>query len=157
MKPFWISYESALSMLKLVTEFSSLLYFAQDLIHVMTAYTAIFLMKFGIFGSKLMTVDMESTVLGLIDRAAATFRGQSAPHGSSCTLQAQFLENLLSPSRTAQGRPSAALQPRDLNTAPGSLHYRDQSPQQFHGGFGCHLNRPYLVPCASRYHRPRGH
>ncbi|KAJ6121186.1 hypothetical protein N7523_005466 [Penicillium sp. IBT 18751x] len=129
-KPFWISYESALSMLRLVTESSSLLYLAQDSIHVMTAYAAIFLMKVGIMGSKLMTVDMESTVLRLVDKAAAAFNAQSAPHGSSCTLQARFLENLLAQYRAAQDWPTAAPRTRDPTTVSGDISSRDYSSHQ---------------------------
>ncbi|KAJ5676493.1 fungal-specific transcription factor domain-containing protein [Penicillium maclennaniae] len=65
-------------------------------------------------GSKSMTVDMESTVLGLIDKAAAAFNCQSAPPGSSCTLQARFLENLLAQYRAAQSWPIAAPRPPTL-------------------------------------------
>lgn len=45
LKPFWLSYQSALAMLDLVAESSALLYLVQDSIHVMTAYAAIFLIK----------------------------------------------------------------------------------------------------------------
>lgn len=41
----WASVSSAVSMLKLVSQFSSRLYFAQDSVHVMTAYSAAFLVK----------------------------------------------------------------------------------------------------------------
>lgn len=45
MAPLWESYSNAIEMLKLVCHFSTRLYFAQDSIHVMTAYSAAFLIK----------------------------------------------------------------------------------------------------------------
>ncbi|QGA16131.1 hypothetical protein EYB26_003798 [Talaromyces marneffei] len=45
MAPLWESYSNAIVMLKLVCHFSARLYFAQDSIHVMTAYSADFLIK----------------------------------------------------------------------------------------------------------------
>ncbi|KAJ0426576.1 fungal-specific transcription factor domain-containing protein [Aspergillus carlsbadensis] len=44
-KPFWLSFQNAHAMLQLVSESSSLLYLAQDSVHVMVAYAAIFLIK----------------------------------------------------------------------------------------------------------------
>ncbi|CEL05501.1 hypothetical protein ASPCAL06619 [Aspergillus calidoustus] len=44
-KPFWLSFQNALAMLQLVSVSSSLLYLAQDSVHVMVAYAAIFLIK----------------------------------------------------------------------------------------------------------------
>lgn len=41
----WVSYSSAMDMLQLVSSYSSRLYFAQDSVHVMTAYSAAFLIK----------------------------------------------------------------------------------------------------------------
>ena len=45
MAPLWESYSNAIAMLKLVCHFSARLYFAQDSVHVMTAYSAAFLIK----------------------------------------------------------------------------------------------------------------
>jgi hypothetical protein len=45
LKPFWISYQSAVTMLRLMSDFSSVLSFCQDSIHVMTAYSAVLLIK----------------------------------------------------------------------------------------------------------------
>lgn len=41
----WVAYRSAMSMLHLISHYSAHLYFAQDSIHVMTAYSAAFLVK----------------------------------------------------------------------------------------------------------------
>lgn len=42
---FWVAYSSALSMLKLISQFPAQVYFAQDSVHVMTAYSGAFLVK----------------------------------------------------------------------------------------------------------------
>lgn len=42
---FWMAYSSALSMLKLISDFSAQIYFAQDSVHVMNAYSGAFLVK----------------------------------------------------------------------------------------------------------------
>lgn len=52
----WAAFTGATDMLKLTSRHSSLLYFAQDSIHVMTAYSAAFLVK----------VRVSSLLLGLI-------------------------------------------------------------------------------------------
>jgi hypothetical protein len=41
----WSAYTSALTMLQLIQKYSSSVYFAQDSLHVMTAYSAAFLLK----------------------------------------------------------------------------------------------------------------
>lgn len=45
LRPFWMSYSSAMKMLRLIPEFSSFLNLCQDSIHVMTAYSAVLLIK----------------------------------------------------------------------------------------------------------------
>lgn len=45
MEALWTSYLSALKMLHLICQHASCLYFAQDSVHVMTAYSAAFLIK----------------------------------------------------------------------------------------------------------------
>ena len=67
----WNSYSSALDMLKLVSETSAsqLLYFAQDSVHVMIAYAAVFLIK--VFNkspvqSQLLTSDIALTISTII-------------------------------------------------------------------------------------------
>ncbi|GJC90794.1 protein priB [Colletotrichum liriopes] len=49
MEALWVSYSSALEMLHLICRHSSWLYFAQDSVHVMTAYSAAFLIKASIY------------------------------------------------------------------------------------------------------------
>lgn len=46
-EPFWVMYNSALEMLKMISHhsLSPLLSFAHDSIHIMTAYAAVFLIK----------------------------------------------------------------------------------------------------------------
>lgn len=44
----WVAYSSALNMLQLISRFSEHVCFAQDSIHVMTAYSAAFLVKVGL-------------------------------------------------------------------------------------------------------------
>ncbi|KAJ5261190.1 fungal-specific transcription factor domain-containing protein [Penicillium angulare] len=48
---FWMAYSSALSMLKLISDFSAHIYFVQDSIHVMNAYSGAFLVKAQFLGN----------------------------------------------------------------------------------------------------------
>ncbi|KAL4940478.1 fungal-specific transcription factor domain-containing protein [Aspergillus oleicola] len=94
-KPFWLSYQSALDMLHLVAESSSLLYLVQDSIHVMTAYAAIFLIKLLLSSKHDIVREIEPTATQAIKDAGDTFARLSAPASSSCTFQVRFLENIL--------------------------------------------------------------
>ncbi|KAL3485208.1 fungal-specific transcription factor domain-containing protein [Aspergillus germanicus] len=94
-KPFWLSFQNALAMLQLVSESSSLLYLAQDSVHVMVAYAAIFLIKILLFSPLVVTSEIGSTATKAIRDAADTFASLSAPPNSSCTYQARFLEKIL--------------------------------------------------------------
>ncbi|RDW72666.1 Zn(II)2Cys6 transcription factor [Aspergillus mulundensis] len=100
LKPFWLSYQSALDMMQLVTESSGLLYLAQDSVHVMTAYAAIFLIKLPSLKLLLSSPhpirqEIEPVTTKAIRDAAGTFAGLSAPPTSSCAFQARFLEKIL--------------------------------------------------------------
>ncbi|KZL80483.1 fungal specific transcription factor domain-containing protein [Colletotrichum incanum] len=90
MEALWVSYSSALEMLHLICRHSSWLYFAQDSIHVMTAYSAAFLIK-----AKPISRQIEPDIQSAISGAALVFSQQAAPSGSSCALQSRFLNNLL--------------------------------------------------------------
>ncbi|KAL4924583.1 uncharacterized protein BDV17DRAFT_295218 [Aspergillus undulatus] len=84
MKPFWLSYNSALAILELINKSSSMLYLAQNSIHVMTAYAAIFLVKFLLSSPPAITQEIELEAAKAISDAANTFAGLSAPSSSSC-------------------------------------------------------------------------
>ncbi|KAL4904747.1 hypothetical protein BDW74DRAFT_168325 [Aspergillus multicolor] len=95
LKPFWLSYQSALDMMQLVTDSSGLLYLAQDSVHVMTAYAAIFLIKLLLSSPHSVRQEIESITTKAIRGAAETFASLSAPPSSSCALQARFLQKIL--------------------------------------------------------------
>ncbi|EFQ34874.1 fungal specific transcription factor domain-containing protein [Colletotrichum graminicola M1.001] len=95
MESFWVSYSSALEMLHLICRHSSWLYFAQDSIHVMTAYSAAFLTKLLLSTSDPISRQIEVDVHSAISGAELVFSQQAAPSGSSCALQSRFLSNML--------------------------------------------------------------
>ncbi|KAL3477035.1 fungal-specific transcription factor domain-containing protein [Aspergillus californicus] len=95
LKPFWLSYQSALEMLQLAAESPSVLYLAQDSVHVMTAYAAIFLIKILLSSPFGLAQEIESPATTAIRDAADTFAGLSAAPNPSCSLQARFLDNIL--------------------------------------------------------------
>ncbi|KAF5648061.1 hypothetical protein F52700_1275 [Fusarium sp. NRRL 52700] len=90
----WVTYSSALSMLQLISRFSEHVCFAQDSIHVMTAYSAAFLIKITLVFSDFISGQLESTCIEAIQQAAQVFSKQSGCISSSCTLQASFLERV---------------------------------------------------------------
>ncbi|KAH8691462.1 hypothetical protein BGW36DRAFT_400737 [Talaromyces proteolyticus] len=96
LESLWSSYSSAIEMLKLVSHFSQFLYFAQDSIHVMTAYAAAFLIKILMSAPRLIVSEIESVTIETIRTAAAVFSQQSAPNDSSCFLQSRFLSKITS-------------------------------------------------------------
>ncbi|CAJ0554906.1 Ff.00g134190.m01.CDS01 [Fusarium sp. VM40] len=87
----WIAYSSALSMLELISRNSVHICFAQDSIHIMTAYSAAFLVKVLLSVSGLLASRMASDTIEAIQNAARVFSDQSGCISSSCTLQATFL------------------------------------------------------------------
>ncbi|KAK2002618.1 fungal-specific transcription factor domain-containing protein [Colletotrichum falcatum] len=95
MESLWVSYSSALEMLHLICRHSSSLYFAQDSIHVMTAYSAAFLIKLLLSTPDPISRQIEVDVHSAISGAALVFSQQAAPPGSSCALQSRFLNNVL--------------------------------------------------------------
>ncbi|KAF5253125.1 hypothetical protein FANTH_1956 [Fusarium anthophilum] len=90
----WVAYSSALNMLQLISRFSEHVCFAQDSIHVMTAYSAAFLVKITVVFSDFISGQLESTCIEAIQKAAQVFSNQSGCTSSSCTLQASFLERV---------------------------------------------------------------
>ncbi|KAF5538694.1 hypothetical protein FPHYL_12471 [Fusarium phyllophilum] len=90
----WVAYSSALSMLQLISRFSEYVCFAQDSIHVMTAYSAAFLVKITLVFSDFISGPLESTCIEAIQQAAQVFSNQSGSISSSCTLQASFLQRV---------------------------------------------------------------
>ncbi|EXL45204.1 hypothetical protein FOCG_12613 [Fusarium oxysporum f. sp. radicis-lycopersici 26381] len=90
----WVAYSSALNMLQLISRFSEHVCFAQDSIHVMTAYSAAFLVKITVVFSDFISGQLESTCTEAIQQAAQVFSNQSGCISSSCTLQASFLERV---------------------------------------------------------------
>ncbi|CRG92107.1 hypothetical protein PISL3812_09162 [Talaromyces islandicus] len=96
MEALWASYSSAIKMLKLVAQYSQFLYFAQDSIHVMTAYAAAFLIKLLLSAPSSIVREIEETTMETMRTAAAVFAQQSAPADSSCFLQSRFLFKIMS-------------------------------------------------------------
>ncbi|RBR19409.1 hypothetical protein FVER53590_29384 [Fusarium verticillioides] len=90
----WVAYSSALNMLQLISRFSEHVCFAQDSIHVMTAYSAAFLVKITLVFSDFISGELESTCIEAIQQAAQVFSSQSGCISSSCTLQASFLQKV---------------------------------------------------------------
>ncbi|KIV86244.1 hypothetical protein PV11_01867 [Exophiala sideris] len=93
----WSSNATAIQMLKLVSDpaVSPILYFAQDSVHVMIAYAAVFLIKLLFCVPKHARADLETMTIEALRDAARSFAHQAAPPNSSCWLQAKFLENVL--------------------------------------------------------------
>ncbi|KAL4805782.1 hypothetical protein BDV18DRAFT_160657 [Aspergillus unguis] len=117
MNAFWRSYQSACDMVHLVNESSALLYFAQDSIHIMTAYAAIFLIKLLLCAPASITQELEDPAINAIRTAASVFSALSAPQHSSCTLQAQFLERILIEYAKISDSPNPDTSPRPRTSA----------------------------------------
>ncbi|KAL7783256.1 Aldehyde/histidinol dehydrogenase [Trichoderma ceciliae] len=90
----WAAFTGAMDMLKLIPRHSAHLYFAQDSIHVMTAYSAAFLVKLLLSAPDTIVQEIESTTVDVIRAAAQAFSHQAAAPGTSCELQARFLNNI---------------------------------------------------------------
>lgn len=90
----WAAFTGAMDMLKLVSQHSTQLYFAQDSIHVMTAYSAAFLVKLLISAPNTVVKEIESSTISVIRSAAQAFSHQASAPGTSCELQARFLHNI---------------------------------------------------------------
>ncbi|KAK8058573.1 hypothetical protein PG994_009021 [Apiospora phragmitis] len=92
---FWVSYSNAMDMLQLICSSATWLYFAQDSIHVMTAYSAAFLIRLLLSAPEYINGRIEPQVCDAIRATADAFSGQSSPPGSSCWLQARFLARIV--------------------------------------------------------------
>ncbi|KAL7908429.1 Aldehyde/histidinol dehydrogenase [Trichoderma velutinum] len=90
----WAAFTGAMDMLKLITRHSGQLYFAQDSIHVMTAYSAAFLVKLLLSAPDTIVQEIETTTVDVIRTAAQAFSQQATAPGTSCELQAGFLHNI---------------------------------------------------------------
>ncbi|PKK52099.1 hypothetical protein CI102_1968 [Trichoderma harzianum] len=105
----WAAFTGAMDMLKLISRHSGQLYFAQDSIHVMTAYSAAFLVK------------IEATTIDVIRTAAQAFSQQATAPGTSCELQARFLHNIATKlsqrRRTEQPTPIAKFSNSDRHSS----------------------------------------
>ncbi|KAF9880085.1 putative fungal specific transcription factor [Colletotrichum karsti] len=123
LEALWVSYSSALEMLHLICRHASWLYFAQDSIHVMTAYSAAFLIKLLMYSQESITRQVEPAIKSAISGAALVFSQQAAPVGSSCALQSKFLDNLMS----KFSREPLPGQNHDSDSAVGSANERPQS------------------------------
>ncbi|KAF5504925.1 Protein priB [Colletotrichum siamense] len=117
MEALWVSYSSALEMLHLICRHSSWLYFAQDSVHVMTAYSAAFLIKLLMSAPESVTRQIEPAIKSAISGAAVVFSQQAAPPGSSCALQAKFLDNITT--RFSKERPHIHGRVQDQRTTVG--------------------------------------
>ncbi|KAJ6097540.1 hypothetical protein N7499_001914 [Penicillium canescens] len=95
LKPLWISYHSATTMLRLMAEFPSFLSLCQDSVHVMTAYSAVLLIKLLLSSPPMISQEIEPDTIATIRAAANVFTGQTAPLSTSCSLQSRFLNNIL--------------------------------------------------------------
>ncbi|PNP57349.1 hypothetical protein THARTR1_02346 [Trichoderma harzianum] len=90
----WAAFTGAMDMLKLISRHSGQLYFAQDSIHVMTAYSAAFLVKLLLSAPDTVVQEIEATTVDVIRTAAQAFSQQATAPGTSCELQARFLHNI---------------------------------------------------------------
>ncbi|KXH52855.1 fungal specific transcription factor domain-containing protein [Colletotrichum simmondsii] len=117
-KALWVSYSSALEMLHLICRHSSWLYFAQDSVHVMIAYSAAFLIKLMLSTSYSIASQIQPAIQSAISGAALVFSQQAAPPGSSCALQSRFLDNILARISKPSAETSTAA---DLSVPPDQL------------------------------------
>ncbi|EXJ78909.1 hypothetical protein A1O3_08409 [Capronia epimyces CBS 606.96] len=114
----WACFTTATEMLALVadSEISHLLYFAQDSIHVMTAYAAVLLIKLLLSLPPYLSENFEETSMTAIQIAAESFAKQGAPPKNGCALQANFLKNVVKEYEKAKdavkGLPSAGQRPQ---------------------------------------------
>ncbi|KAL3419510.1 fungal specific transcription factor domain-containing protein [Phlyctema vagabunda] len=93
----WTCYSAAIDMLKQISDRFGplkLLYFAQDSVHVMTAYSAVFLIKLLLSLPSHLSHEFETSSIEAIRKTAQTFESQCATQKTGCALQARFLNNV---------------------------------------------------------------
>ncbi|KAH7007476.1 hypothetical protein EDB80DRAFT_752060 [Ilyonectria destructans] len=128
----WVAYSSAIEMLQLLSRYSSRLYFAQDSIHVMTAYSAAFLIKLLLSAPNSIVSEIKDNTISALRAATCVFSQQAAPPGSSCALQAKFLERIVLEflnKRTEKARTSGNASPDNLGSSHGPSRDRGASPR----------------------------
>lgn len=94
----WLAYSSALGMLQAIVDIlgpAQLLYYAQDSIHAMTAYAAVFLIKILLSMPEALATTAESTITTLLTRTSEVFGGQCATPTTGCAYQSRFLKNVV--------------------------------------------------------------
>jgi hypothetical protein len=114
LEALWTSYSSAIAMLHLLSRYSSLIHLVQDSVHVMTAYSASFLLKLmrGNLAPDILA-EIRPEVEAAIRQAAHCFRQgadlqqnasvTATTTTTSCALEASFLERILAKLTGAQG------------------------------------------------------
>lgn len=119
LEALWTSYSSAIAMLHLLSQYSSLIHLVQDSVHVMTAYSASFLLKL-MHGNLApdIVAEIRPEVEAAIRQAAHCFRQgadlqrnasvTATTTTTSCALEASFLERILAKLTDAPGNPSAS-------------------------------------------------
>jgi hypothetical protein len=152
LEALWASYSSAIAMLHLLSRYSSLIHLVQDSVHVMTAYSASFLLKLmhGNLAPDILA-EIRPEVETAIRQAAHCFRqGAELQRNlsvtatttiTSCALEANFLDRILAKLTDAQTNPAASpgneaaeQQPTAAETAslsfeqPAALHLQEAEP-----------------------------
>ncbi|KAH6692135.1 fungal-specific transcription factor-like protein [Leptodontidium sp. MPI-SDFR-AT-0119] len=118
----WLCFTSAIGMLELISqEFGplKLLYFAQDSVHVMTAYAATFLIKLLLSIPGFLRADLEVLAINSIREASETFKDQCAAQKTGCAMQARFLSRVVDNYQTMKAQ----------STMPSSRHNKDTAQE----------------------------
>ncbi|KAI9729305.1 MAG: hypothetical protein M1834_006976 [Cirrosporium novae-zelandiae] len=126
-------FSSASQMIDLAIEHlvpSQLLYFAQDSVHVMMAYAAVFLMKVLLSLSTLLPENAETSILDLLQRASDCFASQCLNSNSSCAYQARFLKSLVAQYERSKGR--LLISPRTTFEADNISTVRELTQQTYY-------------------------
>ncbi|KAH7310292.1 fungal-specific transcription factor-like protein [Rhexocercosporidium sp. MPI-PUGE-AT-0058] len=119
----WLCFTSAVGMLELISqEFGpfKLLYFAQDSVHVMTAYAATFLIKLLLSIPGFLRADLEVLAVNSIREASETFKDQCAAQKTGCAMQARFLSRVVDNYQTMKAQ-----------SAGPTTRHKKQTAQEF--------------------------